>query len=43
MLIKTLEISQLIYSTSNLSVPAEIEDGVKPTASNFFGETRKTK
>ena len=42
-IIKTLGLSQLIYSASNLVVPAGIEDTVETNVLNFFGKTRKTK
>ena len=42
MIIKTLGLSQLVYSASNLVVHAGIEDTVK-TKCYFFRKTRKTK
>ena len=43
MLIKTLAISQLIYSTSNLPVPAGIEDSVKIKCFKFIWRNKKDK
>ena len=44
MIIKTLDLSQLIYSASNLVVPAGIEGTVKITKCfKFLWKTRKTK
>ena len=43
MLIKTLAISQLIYSASNLSVPAGIEDSVKTKCFKFLWRNKKDK
>ena len=43
MIIKTLGISQLIYSASNLPVPAGIEDSVKTKCFNFPWKNKKDK
>ena len=43
MLIKTLAISQLIYSASNLPVPAGIEDSVKTKCFKFLWRNKKEK
>ena len=43
MLIKTLAISQLIYSASNLPVPAGIEDSVKTKCFKFLWRNKKDK
>ena len=43
MIIKTLGISQLIYSASNLPVPAGIEDLVKTKCFNFLWRNKKDK
>ena len=41
MIIKTLSLSQLIYSASNLVVPAGIEGTVKTKWFNFFLEKQE--
>ena len=43
MIIETLGISQLIYSASNLPVPAGIEDSVKTKCFNFLWRNKKDK
>lgn len=43
MIIKTLGISQLIYSASNLTVPAGIEDSVKTKCFKFLWRNKKDK
>ena len=43
MIIKTLGISQLIYSASNLPVPAGIKDAVKTKCFNFLWRNKKDK
>jgi len=43
MIIKTLGLSQLIYSASNLIVPAGIEDTVKTKCFKFLWKNKKDK